>query len=111
MILVENALHVVRLNFRVHLLHQRLHFVHALMIFILETKQMAGLQVAIVSLSAFVFSFFFCLHCLDSLHPLCSLLLLQLNLFKLLFRQEVLRPVDVPIEVRSTRSLQHVIVV
>ena len=84
---------------------------HALVILILEAKEVPGLHVAVVTLSAFVFSLFFGFHCLDSLHSLCGLLLLQLNFFKLLFRQEVLGPVDVPVEVWSTMSLQHVIVV
>ena len=101
----------MRFNFCMHLLHQRFHFMDALMVLILETKQVASLDVAVASLSAFVLSFFFCFHCLDSLHSLSSLLLLQLDFFKLLFCQEVLQPSDVPAEAWSTVPLQHVIVI
>jgi len=111
MILIEYALHVMRFNLGMHLLHQWFHFVDALVILVLEAKKVSGFQVAIITLSTFVFSFFFGFHGLDSLHSLGGLLLLQLNFSKLLFGQEVLRSVDVPFEFGSAVSLQHVVVV
>ena len=111
MILIEYALHIMRFDFSMHLLHQWFHFVHTLMILVLEAEKVSGLQVAMMTLSTFVFSFFFGFHGLDSLHSLGGLLLLELNFFKLLFRQEVLGSVDVPFEFGSTVSLQHVVVV